>query len=186
MLNNFVFPPDNATALHVAAYYNNISALALLLRNKVKCPFLSTKYCHLANSLFFLYLFICDVYLPGITRGHSQLNGNHAYLSVGEATPKAKIFNLMIWVWGGEYEQGNIYVALFCHIYKLLLQPDTPLSHSKLSATFQKVNNDQGLCNILPWKEQRKPIQVTNKFIWYLSISMYPVVGQFCGPHSAL
>lgn len=44
----------------------------------------------------------------------------------------------------------GIYVALFCHIYKLLLQPDTPLSHSKLSATFQKVNNDQGLCNILP------------------------------------
>lgn len=57
MLNNFVFPLDNTTALHVAAYYNNTFALALLLRNKVKCPFLSTTVIWTILCSFFLYLF---------------------------------------------------------------------------------------------------------------------------------
>lgn len=78
-------------------------------------------------------------------------------------------------IWAGEY---------ICCIVLLYLSAIASAPHS--FHTFQKVNNDQGLCNILPWKEQRKPRQVTNKFIWHLSISMHLVVGQFCGPYSTV
>ena len=64
----------------------------------------------------------------------------------------AKRFNLIPWVWAGEYEQGNtsrvnIYCIVLLYLSAIVSTPHS-LLQSKPPQTFQTVNNDQGLCNI--------------------------------------
>ena len=61
--------------------------------------------------------------------------------------------------------RGNIYCIVL--LLLSLFQPPTPLLQSVLQLkplpTFQTVNNNEGLCNIFPQKEERKPSKVKNK-----------------------
>ena len=71
--------------------------------------------------------------------------------------------NMLRGIWAGVYDEEEISIALFCYCYQLLFQPCTPLLQSKPPPTFQAVSNNEGLRNIFPKKEQRKPSKVKNK-----------------------
>jgi len=52
-----------------------------------------------------------------------------------------------------------------------LFQPHTPLFQSKPSPNFQTVNYNEGLCNIFPQKEQRKPSKVKIRLLIFPILS---------------
>ena len=83
----------------------------------------------------------------------------------------------------------EIYFALFCYCYQLLFQPRTPVLQSKPPSAFQIVNNNEGLCNIFPYKkEQRKPSK--GKMWWktciLVHLNAYTVISAAISRHRYL
>ena len=87
-------------------------------------------------------------------------------------------------IWAGEYDEGNISRGnTYCIVLLLLsafVSARTPFLQSKPPWTFQTLNNDQGLYDIFPWKEQKKPREVTNKCFYNPTINFRAIfIGYF-------